>query len=325
MLSNNESDTDPYMNDDRDEMMGHEDGNEDDDTVSVGEGMGEIDDPPCSSDTVNVDAATNLSVKNDDDNKGVRKQKGTKRDRAEGESDDPVPIPFKRFRLIAKKVENNWKLPDEMAEYMKDNIETFIPEKDIQEGILEKDPIPTNIPKSKKFDEFLSPFVTTYNERLDMTLGKIESKILDILRPLSRVWKSLEDINNKPDDDEGPADIELEGLLSSIQKILIGQAANMTTYQRRLYTLSAICKDSNKAKVQLKDKAELFKDQEDLFGEKFRKHFTLLTKERNKSKELVKALGSKKESAWARHHWWWAIKEASPFQEGRNIQKTKLR
>jgi len=132
-------------------------------------------------------------------------------------------------------------LPDEMAEYMKDNIETFIPEKDIQEGILEKDPIPTNIPKSKKFDEFLSPFVTTYNERLDMTLGKIESKILDILRPLSRVWKSLEDINNKPedinnkpDDDEGPADIELEGLLSSIQKILIGQAANMTTYQRRL-------------------------------------------------------------------------------------------
>ena len=177
---------------------------------------------------------------------------------------------------------------------MRSNIDDFVAEKDLEEGILHHDPVPANLPKPKKLDEFLSPFVSKFTERLDLSLEKIEKKLYDILGPLRRTWKILEDLNNGSNDSD---EIELEGMWSSIQKslVLIGQAINATTYQRRLYVLSSICKDSTKAKAQLKEKSDLFKNQSELFGERFQKHITLLTEERNKSKDLLRTLSAKKE------------------------------
>jgi len=113
--------------------------------------------------------------------------------------------------------------------------------------------------------------MSKHTERLDMTFCRIEEKIRDILGPLSRLWIDLEDLSKIRDDQELQLDIDsmLEKIHQSV--ILLGQAINTTLYQRRLYILSSICKDSMKAKSQLKEKADLFKGHKALFGSTYRK------------------------------------------------------
>jgi len=73
--------------------------------------------------------------------------------------------------------------------------------------------------------------------------------------------------------------------------ILLGQTINTTLYQRRLYILSSICKDSVKAKLQLKEKANLFKGHKALFGSTYRKKIMALSTEREKSGTILKSTG----------------------------------
>jgi len=49
---------------------------------------------------------------------------------------------------------------------------------------------------------------------LDLTLEKIESKIIDVLGPLSRLWKTLEDVNSDPDTGE----VYLDDMFEKVQK-----------------------------------------------------------------------------------------------------------
>jgi len=66
-----------------------------------------------------------------------------------------------------------------------DHLETFISEKDLKDKVLEGNPVPRNCPKARKLDEFLDQFLSKHTERLDLSLTKIEGKIIDIMGPLS--------------------------------------------------------------------------------------------------------------------------------------------
>ena len=200
----------------------------------------------------------------------------------------------KRYRITPRDDEYQWSLPKEMAQYLKDHIDNFIPEKDLKEKVLTENPAPSNCPQARKLDEFLSQFLNSHDERLDLSLSKIESHIRDTFGPLSKLWTELETISDTPRDKE--VELDVESLLDMTYKviILVGQAMNATTYQRRLYVLSAVCRDTVQAKSQLKEKADLFKNQTYLFGTDYRENVLALSKEREKAGNMLKAMGLKK-------------------------------
>lgn len=210
------------------------------------------------------------------------------------EESGPVEPKMKRFCITPKEEENKWQLPGDLVEYFKEYLEKFIPEKDLKDKVLDENPVPANFPKVRKLDEFLFQFLNSHEERLDTSLSKIEGKIWDILGPLSKLWFDLENLNNVPQD--GEIELDLHSLLEKTHKsvILLAQAINATMYQRRLYILSAVCKDSFKAKAQLKEKADLFKGHKSLFGSDYRKNVLTLSKEREKAGNMLKAMGLKK-------------------------------
>ena len=53
----------------------------------------------------------------------------------------------KRFKIQSGGEENAWELPQEMLDYVIDQFETYIKEKDIKDKVLSINPVPTNMRK----------------------------------------------------------------------------------------------------------------------------------------------------------------------------------
>ena len=66
--------------------------------------------------------------------------------------------------------------------------------------------------------------------------------MLDVLGPLSRVWKGLEDIKNASNDTV-PVPVEDHIKLIEQTVLLLGQASNSILYSRRLQILINLIKD----------------------------------------------------------------------------------
>ena len=73
----------------------------------------------------------------------------------EREEKEVVEPPRKRFNITSEEEENAWTLPEEMLEYVNEQFENYIKEKDLKESILSLHPIPSNMRKVKKLDIFL--------------------------------------------------------------------------------------------------------------------------------------------------------------------------
>ena len=120
----------------------------------------------------------------------------------------------------------------------------------------------------------------------DATIEKLQLKILDVLGPLSRLWKGLEDIKNAPDDAVPvPAEDHIKLIEQTV--LLLGQASNSILYSRRLQILKTLIKNPKKAKKKniLKEKADLLqKGDQNFFGKKFRSH--VVETERSKKRTL---------------------------------------
>ena len=97
---------------------------------------------------------------------------------------------------------HKWELPGEMADYANHQFKYLIPEKDVEENLLILQLVPKNIRGVKKLDDFVKSIMGQSAQVLnqDATMVKSQQKILDVLGPLSRLWKRLEDIKNAPDD-----------------------------------------------------------------------------------------------------------------------------
>ena len=95
---------------------------------------------------------------------------------------------------------------------------------------------------------------------------------MDVLGPLSKLWKGLKDIKNAPHDTVPvPAEDHIKLIKQTV--FLLGQALNLILYSRRLQILKTLIKDPKKAKNILKEKADLLqKENQNLFDKKFRSH-----------------------------------------------------
>ena len=103
-------------------------------------------------------------------------------------------------------------------------------------------------------------------------MEKSQQKTLDVMWPLSRLWKELEDIKNVPDDTVPvPFEDHIKLIVQTV--LLLSQASNSILYSRGLQILKTLMKDPKKAKNILKVKADLLQNSDqNLFGKKFRSH-----------------------------------------------------
>ena len=183
--------------------------------------------------------------------------------------------PSKRVTILNQDDQFNWVLPDDMAKYDNSHFNQYIQERDLKESILTENPVPSNITKVKKLDEFMSHLLKENNQTsvctLDTILEKVQKRNIDVMGPLSKVWHvskvwdTLESATTPPNDE---ADSTIEDLLNLVQQavFLLGQPNNTISYHRRLSALTGAMESSSQAKSMTKDKNALLENSGKLFG-----------------------------------------------------------
>ena len=140
-----------------------------------------------------------------------------------------------RFRIITEEEGYKWSLPQKMTSYANDNSEKNIPEKDVKETILIKTPRPENLDPVQKLDDYLQELLKQKKRpqdiAVDNTLEKVQDKVLDIMRPLSKLWVMVEQVNLGSASGSSST-VEMDTVLELLEKtvLLIGQCNNTITY-----------------------------------------------------------------------------------------------
>ena len=114
---------------------------------------------------------------------------------------------------------------------------TYVPEKDLKDSIMNENPVPLNIHKPHVLDDFLKELMEEQNKsyqiNIEKMLERLQHKTVNIMGPLSRVSLSLDNtIYNK----KRKVETTLEDLNKLVEQtvVLLGEAYNALTYQRRL-------------------------------------------------------------------------------------------
>ena len=145
---------------------------------------------------------------------------------------------FKRQRCEALAA-----LSDELASYANTYLQKFVQDKNLKDSILNENPVSTNITKPRKLDEYYKELLEENRAKteltLDGTLEKIQSKKLNIMGPLSKLWFRFEEALAQ---ENIMVQLDLNELIQCLEPsvMLVGQAFNVITYNGRLNVLSAL-------------------------------------------------------------------------------------
>ena len=74
-----------------------------------------------------------------------------------------------------------------MIEYVNSHFQAFLSDKGVHESILLENPIPSNVNKPQVVNEFLTPLMTMAEVSIDLSLEKIQQKVVNVMGPLSKV------------------------------------------------------------------------------------------------------------------------------------------
>ena len=99
-------------------------------------------------------------------------------------------------------------------------------------------------------DDFIVPLLSKNETAVDLSLEKVQQKIVNVKGPLVRVWKALENVKNDP-----TLTLSLEEVATNMDKtvLLLGQGFQPATYHRRFNALSSVMKNHRKLKETLKE------------------------------------------------------------------------
>ena len=82
-----------------------------------------------------------------------------------------------------------------MNDYVNDLFTHYTPDKDIQESIMQYNPVPNNMVVCTDMDDFLKQIMEEKEKgkelALDKRLRKFQEKTLNIMGPMSRLWHTL--------------------------------------------------------------------------------------------------------------------------------------
>ena len=172
-----------------------------------------------------------------------KKKRSRSNSSSASESEEEKPKNKKTFNLFeakTKKEENMWKLPTELAHYYNKHSRTFISEKDLDELVKEELPVPNNIRKVPRMDKFITSMRESNNNGImpekDKDLERVHNRIRDVMGPLGTVWNEVERYRSSLE--EQPEQMDIDSMAQALQKsvMLLSQACNSVTYQRRMET-----------------------------------------------------------------------------------------
>ena len=178
-------------------------------------------------------------------------------------------VPMNRFKIMSTEDQFKLLLPEKMAEYENDHLQTFLSEKGVHDSILMENPIPSNADQPQTVDDFIVLLMSKNETAVDLLLEKVQQKIANVMGPLARVWKALEDVKYYL-----TLTLSLGEVATNLEKtvLLLGQAFQAVTYHGRFNALSSVMKDHRTLKHTLKEKADLLSgEQRMLFGDKLSK------------------------------------------------------
>ena len=222
------------------------------------------------------------------------------------DSEEEEVVRKKRYKITPKGEEHKWSLPLEMAVYANDHFKIYIPEKEIGEEVLTKNPVPSNLQDVLRLDDFAKNLLASQRSgghlSADSQMERFQDKVHHVMGPLSRIWKGLEDIQNSTSE---AVEVPVDDFVELIQQatLLLGQASLSITYTRRLNILKQILKDPRKAKSLLKEQSEVLQESDGhLFGKKFRTFILDSERLKKQSLEVFKNAAPKQPFRQSPHH-----------------------
>ena len=157
-----------------------------------------------------------------------------------------------------------------MKKWAKAKFLKHISDQEIEESILENNPVPSNFLSRQKLDDYLLEILSEVGEEdgifPDRLLMKAQDNLTNTIGPLDRLWAHLDHLER---DNEGV--IDLNKLLELVEQylILVGQCHNRGSYFRRQRALTALLKHRRKVKSLLKERANCFEKEQVLLGGTF--------------------------------------------------------
>ena len=82
--------------------------------------------------------------------------------------------PMKRFKFNSTEDQFKWLLAEEMAEYLNDHFQTFLPEKGVHNLVLMENPIPSKVDQPQTVDDFIVPVMSKNETTIDFSLKKVQ-------------------------------------------------------------------------------------------------------------------------------------------------------
>ena len=156
-----------------------------------------------------------------------------------------------------------------MLGYVIEHFEKYIEKSDVQETILDDNPVLGNIGGPKTIDDYLKETLLEAKKSTeleqDRNLEKIQQKVLNIIGPLSKLWFGVDKI--KCSGKSGR--MSLEDLSTAIEQtvVLVGQCSQSITYQQRHNVLTSLLQDPRKS-------TSILREESDSLFEKSNKYLT---------------------------------------------------
>ena len=85
-----------------------------------------------------------------------------------------------------------------MTEHVNDHFQTFFSEKRVHDSILMENPIPPNDDQLQMVHDFIMPLMSKNETAVELSLKKVQQKVVNVMGPFARVWKAPEDVKNDP-------------------------------------------------------------------------------------------------------------------------------
>ena len=231
-----------------------------------------------------------LTANSEEEEKEEEKEKKNRRNRSSSLSTTDDEGTDGRFAPKCKDDQNSWKLPKEQAKYVIKHFNTYINDKTLKESILESNPVPSNVGRTLKLDNYMKSLLKqagkSYVSTADRDWAAVQKKVFDILGPVTSLWSQLENFKNGRRDGR----ISQSELGENIEQtiVLLGQVNNAVNYHRRLNVLSALQKNQRSASSTLQEEYEFFKSpSKHLFGSSFENSLHKKAKHRKQSKDLL--------------------------------------
>ena len=248
-----------------------------------------------------------------DDSEESEQSSDSEKSDSESDSDSSVDIETVRKPVkVAKKLSYNrfdpgegdgiiFKLPsEEMEKYATKRFTEYVSDKQLRERIGDQFPVPHGVPglEVPTIDEYIPEIFQArradYGKAVDENWAKVQSRVIDVMGPLSKLWAILDNIRENEDLAD---DLDLFELLDLVEKIitLLGQANVSLLHFRKINVLYKLTHCIKKAKTLLKrhDVKEM-KNFSHLFGKTFYKTLKKSAKSSKISKEISSQLGETK-------------------------------